>query len=148
MSADDADLLAEAVKQLQQQQDLVDGFQQGVHEIAATATSRGRALSVTVSGRGEVTRITFHGTRFRTMTGPELAELLVDTIAAARRDSDEQLAALYAPMLPDGIDLAGGVTGEIDLSEMLHNALAEVGLADLLRGDGHMPPGTGREARS
>ncbi|CUU56046.1 YbaB/EbfC DNA-binding family protein [Parafrankia irregularis] len=82
------------------------------------ASDRGKLLTVTASGDGEITAISFRGDGYRDLAPAELADLLVKTIEQARTGARSiALAGLQDLMLdlPSPI----GRLGEVDTSEEL-----------------------------
>jgi hypothetical protein len=78
---------------------------------------------VTVDSRGAVTGIKFLTGRYRSMPGAELAQLLVDTIEAARSDAMAATTERFRAFLPPGTPLLDMVNGTVDFDGMVRRAL-------------------------
>lgn len=119
----DRGMLDEALKELKREHGKVVEAQRRASRTNGVATSRDRAVSVTVDGRGEVVQVMFKGTRYRSMPAAELGQLVTDTIAAARRKVFKELEGVMGPMMPVGLDVRGALTGDVDLDGLLDNLI-------------------------
>jgi hypothetical protein len=72
--------------------------------IRVERTSRDHCLVVTVDARGELAALGFLGTRYRSAAPAELADLIVETVAAARQEAAERVARIFGPLIPAGVD--------------------------------------------
>jgi hypothetical protein len=71
-------------------------------EETTTVRAKGRQLSMTFDGRGELTGVTFHGTRYRSIAPAELAHVLVETFREGRAQSMAKLNSFMgSSMLPN-----------------------------------------------
>jgi YbaB/EbfC DNA-binding family len=89
-----------------------------------TATSRNRALTVTVDGHGELSEIKFLTRSYRIMPSIELAALLVETIGEARRLSLAKATEAFQAVLPAGLPLAELVGGDLDIGQLMDGMIA------------------------
>lgn len=78
-----------------------------------TVRSRDQSFSMTFDGRGDLSDVSFHGTRYRTLAPAELAHLIVTTVAAGRLQSVEKMAATMSGSLP-GVDFVALATGKVE----------------------------------
>lgn len=115
----DQSVLDEAVQNLKAEHNRIIGMQRQMREINATASSRDRAVSVTVDGRGEVAQVSFTGNKYRSMPAAELGKVVTETIAEARRKVFDQLEGVMGSMLPPGIDARAALTGDLDLTAVV-----------------------------
>jgi hypothetical protein len=104
-------------------------------EQRTTVQAKGRAFSMTFDGRGDLVDLTFHGTKFRTMSPAELSALIVATFQQGRLEAIEKMAAAMDSPSLAGVDLVGIATGKADPEKVV-----EALLAPLLEG----VPGTNR----
>jgi DNA-binding protein YbaB len=84
MSLGDEELLAEMRSALDLVQAASDRMRRQVQRARTTKEDRGRLLSVTVGGHGELIGLTFHGDAYRQLAPAELADLIVTTATSAR----------------------------------------------------------------
>jgi hypothetical protein len=95
-------------------------------EETTTVRAKGRQLSMTFDGRGELTGVTFHGTRYRSIAPAELAHVLVETFREGRAQSMAKLNSFMgSSMLPnvDFTQLASGKTSAKDIFDQLFSPL-------------------------
>ena len=78
-----------------------------------TVTAKDRSFTMAFDGRGDLSDITFNGTRYRRLAPAELAHLLLETMRAGRLQSLEKMAATMSDAMP-GVDLVGLATGRVD----------------------------------
>ncbi|MEV0135000.1 YbaB/EbfC family nucleoid-associated protein [Dactylosporangium sp. NPDC050688] len=112
-----------AMAQLRATQDALDAVQRELSETTTSSTSRNRAVTVTVDGRGEITAITFPTGAHRSMAPAELGELLVETIREARQAASQTAVSLFTPLMPSGTNLGALLDGDLDLDGMIAEAL-------------------------
>jgi DNA-binding protein YbaB len=93
-----------------------------VNQTRATVESKSRAIAVTVDSRGELVDITFRGNGFRSMAGPELAQLIVETVRTARSEVMDTVAAMFGPALPPGLPLREMMNGKVNFDTMMRDA--------------------------
>lgn len=106
-----------------------------------TVRAKDNSFSMAFDGRGDLTGITFHGTKYRTVAPAEHAHLLVETLRRGRLECLEKMAATMGGDVLPGVDFVGLATGKVDPNEVV-DAL----VAPLMRGLDE--PGAGaREAR-
>lgn len=92
-----------------------------------TATSRRRVLAVTVGLRGELRDIVFRGESYRTLPPRELAQLIIDTVEAARSKSLAQATAVIGELLPTTTPVWAGGEGETDFDGLVAGMLDRMG---------------------
>lgn len=100
---------------------------------ASMRAVRGRAesddhlISATVDSHGKLSALQFDPKVYRKLSPSQLAEVVVDVARRAEADAAEQLAAVLAPMLPDGVPVADLVRGDMgwDGAEALTGASLE-----------------------
>lgn len=98
-------------------------------EETTTVRAKDNSFSMTFDGRGDLTGITFHGTKYRTAAPAEHAHLLVETLRRGRLESLEKMAETMGGDVLPGIDFVGLATGKVDPNEVV-DAL----VAPLMRG--------------
>jgi DNA-binding protein YbaB len=109
--------------------------------VQATASSKNRAITVTVDSQGEVVDIKFNTGVYRSMPGAELSRLLMDTIAAARNDAKTAIVDQFASVLPD-MPLRELMDGRLDFGTLMRQ---RIGLPDDLADESVAVPMSSRE---
>jgi len=99
-----------------------------------TATSKNRAISVTVDGRGEVVGMKFHNRAYRTMAPAQLAALLIETISEARHAHQEAVGQALAAILPASVPVMDLLRSDFDAERMMEDGVAAV-LRESQRGE-------------
>jgi DNA-binding protein YbaB len=127
------DQIEKRQEQLRRKQEEFAEVEQRLAGVKATATSKNRAVTITVDCHGEIVEIKFRTGAYRSMPGAELARLLMDTIAEARNDAKEAVMDQFAAVLPD-MPLRELMDGRMDFGELMRQ---RIGLPDDM-GDG--PP--------
>jgi hypothetical protein len=95
-----------------------------IDEESTTVRSKDRSVSMDFDGRGEITAITFHGTKYRTMAPAELSHMLLDTIRAGRAQCMQKVAdAMGEDFLP-GISFADLATGKMDAEDIFQKLVS------------------------
>ncbi|MET0188923.1 MAG: YbaB/EbfC family DNA-binding protein [Pseudonocardia sediminis] len=99
---------------------------------STTVVSKDKSFSMAFDGRGDLTDITFNGTKYRTLAPAELANLLVTTLQTGRLESMQKMAATMSDSMP-GVDFVGLATGKVDPRAALDALIAPM-LGDLESG--------------
>ena len=111
--------LQDALVALDNEQRKLREFQEAVAEASTTVRSKDRMISATFDGRGELTELKFHNTRYREMAPAELANAIVKTLADGRGKALAGMAELNgAPKIP-GVDFAELASGKADLDKVM-----------------------------
>ncbi|OZM78830.1 hypothetical protein [Pseudonocardia sp. MH-G8] len=96
-----------------------------------TVRAKDNTFSMTFDGRGDLTEVAFHGSKYKTVAPTELGHRIVETLKQGRLESLEKMAATMNPDSVGGLDLVGIATGKVDPRKAI-NAL----MAPLLEGLG------------
>jgi hypothetical protein len=96
-----------------------------------TVRAKDNTFSMTFDGRGDLTEVAFHGSKYKTVAPSELGHRIVETLKQGRLESLEKMAATMNPDSVGGLDLVGIATGKVDPRKAI-NAL----MAPLLEGFG------------
>jgi DNA-binding protein YbaB len=112
-----------ALAALENEQRKLGDLTKVIDEETVTVRSKDRSVSMTFDGRGEVTGITFNGTKYRTMAPPELAHVLIETIRAGREQCVQKLASVMGQPLP-GIDFTELASGKVRPDEIFEKLLS------------------------
>lgn len=95
-----------------------------IDEESTSVRSKDRSVSMDFDGRGEITAITFHGTKYRGMAPAELSHLLLETIRAGRAQCMQKVAdAMGEDFLP-GISFADLATGKMDAEDIFQKLVS------------------------
>jgi DNA-binding protein YbaB len=130
------DQIEKRQEQLRRSQAELAEVQQRLAGVQATATSKNRAITVTVDSQGEVVDIKFRTGAYRLMPGAELSQLLMDTIAAARNDAKTAVIDQFASVLPD-MPLRELMDGRLDFDTLMRQ---RIGLPDDLADESETMP--------
>ncbi|MFE0019818.1 YbaB/EbfC family DNA-binding protein [Amycolatopsis sp. NPDC059021] len=93
-------------------------------EESTTTRAKDRSLSVSFNGRGELTELKFHGTKYREMPPAQLAHVIVETMTAARVEAITKMSSLMGSELLPNVDFAGLATGKVKVSEIFDELMA------------------------
>ena len=115
--------LEQAYAELERGRAAIEAIHRDLADTETERMSRNRALTVTVDSRGAVTGIKFNNNTYRAMAGAELAQLLLDTITAAREAAVTNTANRFKSVLPAGMPLQGMLNGTVDLDGMVRAAM-------------------------
>ena len=107
--------LEELHKAYQQQRSLLTELRTQITDIAVTAVSTRKEVSVTVNNTGVITDITFLGSGYKRHNAKELSALVMQTIGEAKAKAQELSAQLLAPFLPPGMDARRLMSGNVDV---------------------------------
>ncbi|GAA4545110.1 YbaB/EbfC family DNA-binding protein [Amycolatopsis samaneae] len=91
---------------------------------ATTTRAKDRSLSVSFNGRGELTELKFHGTKYREMPPAQLAHVIVETMTAARVEAMAKMSSLMGSDLLPNVDFAGLASGKVKISEIFDELMA------------------------
>ncbi|MER6913315.1 YbaB/EbfC family nucleoid-associated protein [Streptomyces sp. NPDC000594] len=94
-------LLKEIMDDLGKARDTFLDVQRQLGTLSTTAESPDRLLTVAVDSRGELTSLTFRGTGYRSLPPARLAETIVATVDAARRELMTRARLTAEPVLGD-----------------------------------------------
>ena len=130
MSAPLEQQLDEAMAHYRDQRASALDYQRRLGEVAATATSPRRVVSVTVGGQGQVTDLSFPTGAYKRMAPAELSAAILATIDEARESALDQAAELLAPMLPPGLDARQVMRGTADIGAVLPAEAPVIGLPE------------------
>ncbi|MDT7783365.1 MAG: hypothetical protein QOF58_1784 [Pseudonocardiales bacterium] len=100
-----------------------------IAEASTTTRAKDRSLSIDFDGRGEITAITFHGTKYRSMAPTELAHVLLETIRAGRAECVRKMSEAMGDDFLPGISFADLASGKLD-SEDVFQKLVEPFIGD------------------
>jgi hypothetical protein len=89
-----------------------------------TVRAKDNTFSMTFDGRGDLTDVSFHGTKYRTVAPSELGHRIVETLRQGRMESLEKMAATMDPNGVPGLDIVGIATGKVDPRKAIDALLA------------------------
>ncbi|ANY07694.1 YbaB/EbfC family nucleoid-associated protein [Pseudonocardia sp. HH130630-07] len=81
-------------------------------EESSTVRAKDNTFTMTFDGRGEISELTFHGNRYRTLAPAELATRIIDAVKQGRLQSIEKMAEKTGSI--PGLDVVGIATGKVD----------------------------------
>lgn len=139
-----AEVTEAAMRTFEGEQRKLTDLQQKMEEDSSTVRSKDRSLSMTFDGRGELTGMKFHGTKFRSMAPAELAHLIVETVRAGRTQHMEKMSESVGELMP-GLSFADLASGQANPGKILESMFGSFGgeMGDLF-GDvfSTQPPGS------
>lgn len=95
-----------------------------INETSTSVRSKDRSVSMDFDGRGEITAITFHGSKYRSMAPAELSHLLLETIREGRAQCLQKMAdAMGEDFLP-GISFADLTTGKMGAEDIFQKLVS------------------------
>ena len=115
--------IADALAELEEQRRKLTAMQSEMATTTTTVRARDRLFTVTLDGRGEVTGINFDGFRYQRLAPPELAKLIVDTIATGRREAIEKIGTMMGGDPLPGISFTEVATNARPAAEVLDSFL-------------------------
>lgn len=119
-----AEAAENAMRAFEGQQRKLTDLQQRMEEDSTSVRAKDRSLSLTFDGRGELTGMKFHGTKFRSMAPAELAHLIVETVRAGRTQYLEKMSENAGSSALLGVDFADLATGRADPGKIVETMLA------------------------
>lgn len=137
---------------VQEQMRTIAQVQQRRSELIATATARGKKVSVTVNADNKVVDVKFGGD-IEELTYPEIAKAVVDAAQRACTEVADKTTHLMAPLqeqqaaLPKLSDLVEGMD-EIDIPGSVQAPTARPGRGAHTISDGSSVPDTGNAERT
>lgn len=84
-------------------------------------TTKDRMLTVTLNGRGDLTKLAFNNPKYRQMPPAELGAAIVDAISAARSEAMGKMDEMLGADLIPGISFKGLANGEVALDQLVGN---------------------------
>ena len=111
--------VADALDQVEQERRRLADVQSQMASTTTTVHAKDRLFSVTLDGRGELSGITFEGTRYRRLAPAELARLIVDTFATGRRQAIEKIGTMMGTDPLPGVSFTDLATGSRPFTEVL-----------------------------
>ncbi|MEU1090182.1 YbaB/EbfC family nucleoid-associated protein [Streptomyces sp. NPDC005576] len=107
------DRVAQAWADLEKAQAVTSDVQEKLAKSSATATSRDRAVEVTVGAQGQLSGVRFLENRFQSMAGPQLEASILEASEKARADMASRVMDAFLPLteLSSGYsDIPGAAT--------------------------------------
>ncbi|WP_166459575.1 YbaB/EbfC family nucleoid-associated protein [Amycolatopsis pithecellobii] len=111
-----------AMQALEKEQQKLTELQQKMDADSTTVRAKDRSLSMTFDGRGELTGMQFHGTKFRSMAPGQLAHLIVETVQSGRAQAIEKLSAGMDLGL-SGVSFADLASGKANPEQILESLM-------------------------
>lgn len=79
-----------------------------------TVRAKDNTFSMTFDGRGDLSEVAFHGTKYKTIAPAELGHRIVETLRQGRLESIQKMAATMSSSSVPGLDIVGIATGKVD----------------------------------
>jgi DNA-binding protein YbaB len=111
-----------AMEELQRSQERLKAVRKKLQDKPIKVTSKDGMISISLDAAGEVTSIAFNTQKWRRMAPAELGSALVEAITQARTQGRAQLAEAYRPFLPEGLDPAKIMSGNVSVDGIFESA--------------------------
>ncbi|WAL66526.1 YbaB/EbfC family nucleoid-associated protein [Amycolatopsis cynarae] len=109
-------------------------------EGTTTVRSKDNSFSMTFDGRGELTDLTFNGSKYRSLPPAQLAHLIIETLRQGRNQAVAKVQEVMGTGRRPSLDFAGIASGKVDPMEMVNSLLGPMlegfGLAEGETGKG------------
>jgi DNA-binding protein YbaB len=102
----------------EEQRKLAD-FQRKMNEATTTVESTNKMLTAAFDGRGELVKLTFNNTRYRTMAPKELADMVLDVIRRGRSEAFGKIDAMAGGDVLPGVNFGDLAAGKVDLNDVV-----------------------------
>ncbi len=113
-----------ALASLEREQRKLADITKTMAEEATSVKAKDRSLTVDFDGRGEITAIAFHGTKYRNMAPAELSHVLLDTIRTGRAQCVQKLTEAMGQDILPGVNFADLATGKMNADEILEKVVS------------------------
>jgi DNA-binding protein YbaB len=118
--------LDELLQNYQRKRDEMTELQERLRSASSTVTSDSGLVTVTIGGRGEITELKFNSQAYRKMPAAQLSQVILDTIAKAKRAASAQVRGAIAPLLPKGMNFDALMDGKFDINKVLPDKLLDL----------------------
>ncbi|MFC0530924.1 YbaB/EbfC family nucleoid-associated protein [Phytohabitans kaempferiae] len=105
--------------QFAEEQRKLEEFHRKLDEASTTVESANKMLTATFDGRGEVSRLTFNNTKYRTMAPNELAEMVLDVIRRGRSQAFGKIDTMAGGEVLPGVNFGDLAAGKANLNEVV-----------------------------
>lgn len=112
-------LLDEALADFDRRRDALLRTRAQVDGVRAKAHDPRRILEATVGPRGELRGLVFTGSAFKQLTGPELAALVVETVARAQDQVRADVERIGGSAVPESLPVERILAGELSSEALL-----------------------------
>jgi hypothetical protein len=113
-----------ALASLEREQRKLADITRTMAEATTTVKAKDRSLTIDFDGRGEITAISFQGTKYRGMAPAELSHVLLETIQAGRAQCMRKLTEAMGQDILPGINFADLASGKMDADEILEKVVS------------------------
>ncbi|MFD8500454.1 YbaB/EbfC family nucleoid-associated protein [Amycolatopsis sp. NPDC059657] len=113
-----------ALASLEREQRKLSDITKTMSEATTTVKAKDRSLTVDFDGRGEITAINFHGTKYRGMAPAELSHVLMETIQSGRAQCLQKLADVMGEDILPGVNFADLASGRMNAEEILDKVVS------------------------
>ncbi|WP_037913942.1 YbaB/EbfC family nucleoid-associated protein [Actinacidiphila yeochonensis] len=103
---------------VREQAERLTELQQSLARRTVTVRSKDRSVSVVVGAQAEVREITFHTDDYRAMAPAELGTSLVELIARARTQMQDQVREGFGPLMGAGDEIRESMMGGSDVGSL------------------------------
>jgi DNA-binding protein YbaB len=113
-----------ALASLEREQRKLADVTKAMDEATTTVKAKDRSLTVDFDGRGEITAISFHGTKYRNMAPAELSHVLLETIRTGRAQCVQKLTEAMGQDLLPGVNFADLASGRMKADEIMEKVIS------------------------
>nr|WP_221382676.1 YbaB/EbfC family nucleoid-associated protein [Actinoplanes polyasparticus] len=98
-------------------------FQKKMASASTVTESANKMVTATFDGRGELVKLVFNNTKYRSMAPAELATMVTDTIRRGRASAFGKIGEMAGgPVIP-GVDFGDLAAGQVDLDKVVNSML-------------------------
>lgn len=113
-----------ALASLDREQRKLSDITKTLSEAVTTVKAKDRSLTVDFDGRGEITAITFQGSKYRNMAPAELSHVLLETIRIGRAECVQKLTEAMGQDLLPGVNFSDLASGKLNAEEILEKVVS------------------------
>jgi hypothetical protein len=110
-----------ALAQLDVERARLTGLSEQIAAGGTVHTTKDRMLTVTLDGRGDLTKLAFNNPKYRQMPPAELGAAIVDAISTARGEAMGKMDEMFGQELLPGISFKGLANGTVALDQIVGN---------------------------
>ncbi|ANN15898.1 hypothetical protein SD37_09745 [Amycolatopsis orientalis] len=120
----DADLgVEQALADLEREKQRLREVSKIWQESTTTVRAKDNSFSMTFDGRGEVSELSFHGSKYRSLAPAQLAHQIVAVMRQGRAEAMAKVESVMGTSGMTGLDFSAVASGEVDPIEMVNSLL-------------------------
>ncbi|KZB87974.1 YbaB/EbfC family nucleoid-associated protein [Amycolatopsis regifaucium] len=121
---DNADLgVEQALADLEREKQKLREVSKIWEESTTTVRAKDNSFLMTFDGRGELTDVSFQGSKYRSLPPAQLAHQIVEAVRQGRTEALAKVEKVMGTGSTTGLDFAGVAGGKVDPMEMMNSLL-------------------------